>query len=200
MIYGSVLVVVVGVAAALILLLHGKSGPGPGPSTVPSSGPTVGNFAFTVKQVKAVPTGVVAGTQQKANAAARSIEHTMDALYFTGFLDPNAWQQGDYGAVWKLFVRGAQKQAKKDEGTLTLGANAGSKFSSVTAGDSTAIVRVLLDPRGNPATAVVTVHFVATAKATDGTTAAIASSGDFFLTPAGKAWTITGYDVSRKAR
>src|SRR5437763_13698814 len=107
--YGSVLVVVIGIVAALLVLFHSSGGkPGITPtSPVPTSGTVVGGFAFTVRQVKAVPTGKTAGTQAAANLAAKHIERTIDALYFTGYLDPAAWQSGTYDSAWKLFSPGA---------------------------------------------------------------------------------------------
>lgn len=202
--FGSVGVIVVGVAAALVVLFAGgKSSTGPGQvptGSGPTTAPPVGNFSFTVGQVHAVTTGTTAGSQAAAASAARRIERTMDALYFAGYLDPSAWQSGSYDRAWALFVKEAQAGARKDESALTLGPGAGSKYSSVTAGHSTADVRVLMDPSGHPATAVVTVRFAAKAAGSDGTTSTITSDGAYYLVPSPTGWFITGYSVKRGAK
>jgi hypothetical protein len=200
-IYGTILVVVLGVAAALLVLLHSNDSngtPTPGGSSGASSAPPVGNFSFTIREVKVVPTGKTAGLKHQANAAAKSIERTMDALYFTGYLDPSAWQSGNYDDAWKLFAQQAQAQARKDEPTLTLGSDAGSKYSAVGEGPNTAFVKVLMDRAGHPATAVVKVKFTAKGTGKDGTSL-ITSSGDYFLVPGSGGWKITGYDVKQRA-
>jgi hypothetical protein len=201
-VYGTILVVVLGVVAGLLVLLHSDDStgtPAPGGSTGASSAPPVGNFAFTVREVKVVPTGKTAGVKQQANTAAKSIERTMDALYFTGYLDPSAWQSGNYDEAWKLFAQQAQAQARQDEPTLTLGSDAGSKYSAMGEGPNTAFVKVLMDPAGHASTAVVTVKFTAKGTGKDGTKALITSSGDYFLIPGSGGWRITGYDVKQRA-
>ena len=200
-IYGTILVVVLGVAAALLILLRSNDStetPTPGGSGA-SSAPPVGDFSFTVREVKVVPTGKTAGVNQQAHTAAKSIERTMDALYFTGYLDPSAWQSGNYDDAWKLFAQQAQAQARKDAPTLTLGSDAGSKYSTVGEGPNTAFVKVLMDPAGHPTTAVVKVRFTAKGTGKDGTTSLITSSGDYFLIPGSGGWKITGYDVKQGA-
>jgi hypothetical protein len=197
-IYGSVLVVVGGVVAALLVLTHSSGTPRPpSTSTTPTAGPPVGNFSFAVKDVRVVPTGKTAGTKKAGAAAAKRIERTMDALYFEGYLDPSAWQNGSYDAAWKLFARAARARAQKDEPNLTLGADAGSRYSAVTAGPNAAFVRVLMDRAGRPATALVTVRFSAKAAAKDGTTSVLTSSGQYYLVPGPAGWAITGYTVKR---
>jgi hypothetical protein len=198
-IYGSILVVVVGVAVGLLVLLHGNNGsPQAAPSSSPSQAPPVGNFSFTVHQVKVVPTGKTAGTQAAGTAAAKNIERTMDGLYFTGYLDPSAWQTGNYANAWKLFAKEAQAKAHTHVSVLTLGSDAGSKYSAVAAGANTAFVKVLMDRAGHAATAVVTVRFTAKGTGKDGSTSLITSSGDYFLIPGAGGWKITGYDVKQR--
>jgi hypothetical protein len=200
-IYGTILVVVLGVAAALLVLLHSNdnAAPTPGNTQSPTTAPPVGNFSFTVRQVKVVPTGKTAGVEHQGNSAAKHVERTMDSLYFTGYLDPSAWQSGNFDDAWKLFAPQAQAKARKDESTLTLGSDAGSKYSAVDAGANTAFVKVLMDPAGHPATAVVTVHFTAKGTGKDGSSSTITSSGDYFLIPSSGGWKITGYDVKQRA-
>jgi len=200
-IYGSVLVVVLGIAVAALVLFHGsgKSPVTPSVSVGPSGEPVVNGFAFDVRQVKAVPTGPSKGAQAKAVAAARGIEKTMNTLYYTAYLDRNSWQGGNYANAWKLFAADTVSQAKKDERTLTLGPDAGSKLSGVAIGPNAALVKVLLDTHGQPATAVVTVHFTAKKTGTDGSHSAVTSQGDYFLMPISGGWRITGYDVKQGA-
>jgi hypothetical protein len=196
--YGTIGVVVLGLAAGLILLLQGNNGsPSPTESAAPISVPPVGNFSFNVGHVTVVPTGKTAGTQAAGNAAAKNIGRTLDGLYFTGFLNPSAWQSGNYDAAWKLFANEAQAKARKDESTLTLGPDAGSKFSSTAAGLHNAYVKVLMDKAGQPATAVVTVSFTVKGTGKDGTTTNIKSTGEYFLVPRPGGWAITGYAVKQ---
>ena len=193
------LLAVVAVVVALVLLFHshGKTTAGP---PVPTVGPKVGNFAFTVRSVKAIPTGKTAHTGRRAKLAAPGIERTLDALYFTAFLDPAAWQSGNYGSAWKLFTSSAAPGARKQERTLTLGSGAGSRYDSVAAGKTGLFIRVLMDPAGRPSTAVAAVKFTATATQTTGGTTTISSVGDYYLTPRHRGWSISGYAVKLSGR
>jgi hypothetical protein len=124
----------------------------------------------------------------------------MNGLYFTGFLNPRAWQSGDYRGAWALFAKEAVDKARKDEDTLTLGPTAGTAYSSVTAGPSTLFIRVLLSKTGQASTAVAVVRFTATATTQDGASSSITSTGDFFLQPTRRGWSISGYDVHRSGK
>ena len=198
-IYGSALVLVLVLGAALIIVFHSNRSTPAGSSGGSGSegqGPPVGNFAFDVREVKAVPTGKTAQMNQRAAKASKGISRVLDSLYYTGFLNPDAWQHADYGEAWKLFAPEAVSGARKDVRTITLGPDAGSRFQSVTAGNTSALfVKVLLDPGGHPATASVAVHFVAKAVEQAGGTDTIESSGEFFLSPGPHGWAITGYQV-----
>jgi len=189
---------VVAVVVALVLLFH-SHGKTTG-SAVPTVGPTVGNFAFTVRSVKAIPTGKTAHTGRRGKVAATGIERTLDALYFTAFLDPAAWQSGNYGSAWRLFTSNAAPGARKQERTLTLGPGAGSRYASVAAGKTGLFIRVLMDPGGKPSTAVAAVKFTATATQTTGGTTTISSVGDYYLTPRHRVWSISGYAVKLSGR
>src|SRR5205823_7762205 len=117
------------------------------------------------------------------------IERTLDALYFTAFLDPSAWQSGNYGPAWRLFSTDAAAGARKQERTLTLGSHAGSLYDSVDAGHNGLFIRVLMDPGGHPSTAVAQVLFTADATQKAGATTTITSAGDYYLTPRHRGWT-----------
>jgi hypothetical protein len=194
-----VLVAVVGVVLALVVLFH-SHGTNRAGSQTPTVGPTVGNFAFTVRSVRAVPTGKTAHTGRRAKEAATGIERTLDALYFTAFLDPSAWQSGNYGSAWRLFSASAAAGARKQERTLTLGSRAGSLYDSVAAGGNGLFIRVLMDPGGRPSTAVAAVRFTADATQKSGGTATISSVGEYYLTPGHRGWSISGYDVKLSGR
>ena len=159
----------------------------------------VPRFDFHMKDVRPIPTGQtgVNGGIVVAKKAAANIRSTLNRLYRTAYLDPNAWKTGRYGDIWSLFDHATLPKARSDLGTLTLGENAGSMYEDVIPAVAKLRVRVLLDHAGNPSTAVAIVSFRATGELQGGI-AAIHSKGQYFLRPAENAWSIYGYDLMRQ--
>jgi hypothetical protein len=160
----------------------------------------VPRFDFHMRDVRPIPTGKTGenGGVYVAKKAAANIRSTLNRLYRTAYVDPNAWKTGRYGDIWSLFDHATLPKARSDLGTLTLGENAGSTYESVTPTLGKLSVRVLLDHAGNPSTAVAIVSFRATGDQMHGGIAAIHSKGQYFLRPAENAWSIYGYDLMRQ--
>src|SRR2546425_5588672 len=87
---GGLLVVALGLAAGLYLAIHGEPKSTGGGSTSSSPAAPVPKFAFTIGSVRPLTTGKRAHADAVARSAANNIGHTLDRLYLTGFLDPNA--------------------------------------------------------------------------------------------------------------
>jgi hypothetical protein len=157
----------------------------------------VPRFEFHVGSVRAIPTGEKGGIYIAKKAVA-NIRSTLNRLYRTAFLDPDAWETGQYGDIWTLFDHSTLPEARSDLATLTLGENAGSVYETVLPSRGRMRVRVLLDHAGNPSTAVAIVSFKASGDQTRGRLAAIHSKGQYFLRPAENSWSIYGYDLERQ--
>jgi hypothetical protein len=199
LIRGSALLLVLGAAVGSYVAFHGDPsgvGTGPVPLTRPSAPPPP-KFDFRIASVKPLPTGKTKNIWTTAGAAAQNIRTTLNRLYITGFLDRAAWASGHYGGAWGLFTSEALPTARRDEGTLTLGAAAGRTYQAVTPNAGRLAVRVLMDRYGHPSTAVALVTFSARATQQNGRAMAVRSSGQFFLRPGARGWAIYGYQIRR---
>jgi len=199
---GLGVLVAAGVALGVFFAVHGGASRGNGPaanSRSPSVSPSpIPHFTFNLASVRVMPTGKKKGVKQAAHAAAMDIRSTLDTVYATGFIDPRAWRGGHYGDAWRAFTKDAIARARSDESTLTLGTRAASVFSAVLPHEGRLMVRILLDPKGHPSTAVADVGFSARADERSGHVIVIRSSGHYFLRPRAKGWAIYGYEVNRE--
>jgi hypothetical protein len=189
-----------GVALGIFFAVHGGSrGNGPAASSgTPSVSPSpIPHFTFNLASVRVMPTGTKKGVKHAAHTAAMGIRSTLDTVYATGFIDPRAWRGGHYGEAWRAFTKDAIARARTDEPTLTLGTRAGTVFSAVMPHAGRLQVRILLDPKGHPSTAVADVGFSARADERSGHVIVIRSSGHYFLRPRANGWAIYGYEVNR---
>jgi hypothetical protein len=160
---------------------------------------TVPPFEFRVAKTSAVATAADAdkdALKSQATSVAGDVEPVLDALYTNAFLDPANWRHDDYESVVALFADDAASSAQQDLATLTLGANAGDTYDTVTPTRGSLEFKVLFDPDGNPDTVVATVKFTALGAGTDGTYTAIVSSGQYFLRNL-DGWKVTAYEVKR---
>ena len=191
-----VVLVAIGVA---ILLARGGAAPiiGGGDEPAPP-------FDFIVKPATAIPTAPDADAtalSASATEVAQEITPMIDDLYTNAYLDPSNWRHDDYEEVFTAFAPDAAATAEQSLETLTLGATAGDVFDTVDPGKSKLSYQVLLDPDGEPDTAVVSVIFRATAERKNGTYLAIVSEGEFFLGQIDgqeEGWKITAFDVKRE--
>jgi hypothetical protein len=200
LIRGSALVIGLGLAGGVFLAVHGdRAGSPPATSPVaPKPQPSpVPKFAFSLDAVKPIATGKKKDAGAIAHSAAQHIQQTLTRLYVTGFLDPNDWRSGRYTDAWRLFTSDAIAIARRDESTLTLGAQAGRTYDIVMPHAGQLAVRVLMDKYGHPSTAVAIVSFAARAEELNGDKAVIRSGGQYFLRPGPRGWSIYGYQVKR---
>ncbi|GBC86536.1 hypothetical protein HRbin12_00529 [bacterium HR12] len=159
-------------------------------------------FDFVVRKARAVPTAEGADAKalaKEAEAVADELTPILDELFTTAFLDPAAWRDGDYEAVWARFSDDARAAAEESVETLTLGRAAGETFDAVTPKRGTLGFEVLFDPDGDPISAVASFSFSATGVRTDGTATRILSSGQLFFGNPGH-WRITAFEVERADR
>jgi hypothetical protein len=189
---------VVVIAAAVVLFVVKPFG-GDGSSDKPSA--ETPHFAFRLLGAQAVPgmthakPEVLRAASQKAGGEIRTVLNRMFAL---AFLDPHNWKKGNYDNVVGFFDLGAaQQRAAADVGTLTLGKDAGDRFSDVQPAQGVLRVRVLLDPQGHPTFATAIVVFKASATGKDGSTELVVSQGQYFMHILEGGWTISAYDVTR---
>ena len=192
-------VVVVGAALGLYFGLSGGGSAPPGtasPTSSPSASPVAG-FAFDIASVRTLPVVPRKGVARAAHDAAPHIGTTLDRLYGAAFLEPSAWRTGHYADAWDVFTNQVIGEARRSEGTLTLGAHAGSTFASVLHGSGRLDLRVLTDRLGHPSTAVATVSFAARGNEKSGRSDVIQSTGHYFLRPTPHGWAIYAFDVRR---
>lgn len=175
------------------------------PGTNIGQGPddTVHPVAFRL--VKTIPIPTVADAKLKklkpaAKSASDAAVKSLDDLYTEAFLDPGNWRDGSYDNVWSMFSGGASASARKDANVVTLGSSAGDAFETVLPSASKVTVKVLMDQKGQPATAVALVSFKAKAHGTDGHTTLIQSTGQLFLQKSGSGWRVVSYHLTRQDR
>lgn len=186
--------VVLGVGA---FVLFRGGGDGGGLIDVGGGDEPAPELTFKVTQTVAEPITRTSATELQATAreVADQVGVTMDDLYTTAFLDPEAWD--DYGPVWELFDPNARDTAERSEAVLTLGPTASDTYERVTSPTGKVSVKVLMDRNDQPATAVAIVDFTAEAEGKDGTNTEIVSQGQYFLRRSGSAWTIYSFSVAR---
>src|SRR5207247_1514740 len=144
---------------------------------------TVPEFSFDLG--KALPIPTVEGANVKklrapAADAQASASDVIDTFYTEAFLDPSNWRDGSYDDVFTAFRSDAASQAQNDLGALTAG-SVGDTFSKITPAHSTLKTNVLMDSKGQPASMVAIVKFVAKGTAIGGGTHTFVSLGQFFL-------------------
>lgn len=183
--------------AVLFLVLRGGGGAG----GILNLGPDNTIPAFDFKIGKATPISVAKADAKplasSAKDAAAQVTKTMTTLYTEAFLDPVNWRGGTYDQVWSLFDSSSQAAAQQEGATLTLGTTAGDTFEKVDQPRGKVSVKVLLDEKDQPATAVAIVKFTAVGTNKDGTMTLIVSSGQYFLRPGADGWRIYAFEVSR---
>lgn len=174
---------------------------GGGVAGILNSGPDNTIPPFDFKIGKATPISVAKADAKplagSAKNAASQVAKTMTTLYTEAFLDPVNWRGGTYDQVWSLFDGSSQAAAQKEGTTLTLGTTAGDIFEKVDQPRGRVSVKVLLDGKDQPATAVAIVKFTALGTNKDGTLTLIVSSGQYFLRPGSDGWRIYAFEVSR---
>jgi LCP family protein required for cell wall assembly len=123
--------------------------------------------------------------------AAHAVRRVMTELYSTGFVEPDAWQDGRFPTLENLFTVRTRSRVHRDLAELTLGALS-RRVDEVLPGVSTMGVRFLVG--GRPFAAVASVKFRGTALAGD-ITLPIRHSGSYTLRRVDDRWQIASYQV-----
>jgi hypothetical protein len=190
---GAVLVI-----AAVVLFVVKPFGGGGGGDEPSSETPA---FAFKLLGAQAIP-GMPHAKPDVLRAAStkagNEIKTVLDRMFALAFLDPQNWKKGNYDNVFGFFDLGAaQARAKADVAALTLGTDAGNRFSDVRPSQGVLRVRVLLDQHASPTFATAIVVFKATATGKDGSKELVVSQGQYFMHILEGGWTINAYEVTR---
>ena len=189
-----VLAALVGGGSWLILR---STGPGPSPSPVAASGPSpsatpqADRLALDLRRVEGKRISGSRVRPARLRPAAQAIRRVMTDMYSTGFVDPDAWQDGRFPALENLFTVRTRSRVHRDLAELSLGALA-RHVDVVRPGTSTMGVRFLVGRR--PVVAVATVRFRATAVA-DHVGLPIRQSGSYTLRRVHDRWQIASYEV-----
>jgi hypothetical protein len=199
--------VAVAAAALVIVLLMLRSGdeaevtgpPAPtpvgggNPSGSPTPSPTVPArppFVFRIDEVNPVKTEQ--SNAPAANDAAIDMAGRLSSFYDVAFLDPETWTQGLPDSAWNMFDDSVVKQAKKDADSLTLGDQAAG-ITSLQVDETSLAITVLLDPAGQPDTAVAEVSFSASGIRDGGESIEVTNSATFLFDQVGGSWVVIGY-------
>jgi hypothetical protein len=187
-------VVVVAVILLIVFVIK------PGGNDEDQVSPQTPEFEF--KLVSVTPVAGAEHTKGDPDAVAKKagdgIRLVLDRMYALAFLDPNDWKNGNYASVFGFFDRGAAaKRAEADVSTLTLGTDAGRRFSDVQPAGGTLSVRVLVDEAGIPVSASAAVQFKARATGSQGPSELVSSTGYYFMHILEGGWTIFAYSISR---
>ena len=125
--------------------------------------------------------------------AVDGVTATFDELFRIGFVDPNAWADGAYTSVFRLFERDVRPAAHDDLGELTLG-RLWRSVEQVRPSIERFDARFLADAAGRPVVAVADLDFAATVR--DGELRGeVAQTGRYVLRKLEGEWKIVGYDV-----
>lgn len=168
-----------------------------GPGLIGGSDGDPAGFRFDASVLPVVTTTgkVDDRTRDRGKEAGRRVAVVLGTLYGTTFVDDGSW--GDYGAAWELFEEAAAERAEADVEILTLGAEAGGLYETLTPETATLTVSVLTDRQNQPTSAVAVVDFVARATLSEGGATTVASEGSYFLRQADGIWRIYAYRVTR---
>lgn len=210
------LIVVGGVAvvAIVVALIFAFTGGSDGPlGVVGGDTPETPEFAFKVSKPIVITTRLipnpeapqptpsqVQAAKKKATAAAlpaaKVAVDTLDTYYTAAFLDPANWQDAAYDEVFVAFSNQARAEAESQLEIMTAGSEAGSDYDTIVPLPSTVRTKVLLDPKGLPASVIGMANFEANGNGSGGKHT-IQSKGEFVLQKVDGEWTIVSFSVSR---
>lgn len=165
-------------------------GPGaPSPGVTPTV-PGRALFFFKVDDRPAAATGK--RVPAAADDAAVAIAGRLSAFYDTVFMDPTTWKDGVPDKAWRIFDPPILDRAQGDADAFTLG-DATPDLATLSVQKSALVVKVLLDPKGRPDTAVAEVTFVASGKLKDGSGVEVTNHASLLLRVEGGLWFVIGY-------
>ncbi|MBI4260667.1 MAG: hypothetical protein HY658_08890 [Actinobacteria bacterium] len=158
---------------------------------------------LVVRSREAVLTGGRVGpaaARRSVRRAAVGIRAAITRYHREAFVAEENWTRGRYGPAFEAFVGAARLAVRGDIEVLTLGREAGSVYLGVTPVGGWLRLRVLLNPRGRPVSAVaLSVVRVRAGRAEGGDTLVVVR-GRFFMQPGKGTWLVMGYDVERDDR
>jgi hypothetical protein len=199
LIIGRVLLAVVAVALVALAIRQvtrnapganpGRLPPGVGPTATPTV-PTRPPFFFPIKAEAPATTGKA--RPAAANDSSIEIGARLSTFYDTVFMDPATWTGGVPDDAWKIFDPSIVDRARGDAEAFTMGDRAGG-LATLSVTTSKLQVRVLLDPAGNPSTAVAEVDFVATGTTKEGHLVTVTNHASFLLRSTRGLWVVFGY-------
>jgi hypothetical protein len=202
------------VAAALVALVIALSGGSDGPLSLGGDTPETPEFAFkaskpivittaanpqpeapqpTSTQVNAAKKKALAAAQPAADAAV----DTLDAYYTAAFLDPANWQDAAYDEVFESFSNQARDEADSQLEVMTAGSEAGFNYDTIEPVPSSIRTKVLLDPKGLPASVVGIAKFQANGDGSSGRHVFL-SKGQFVLEKIEGEWVVVSFSVQRQ--
>ena len=158
-------------------------------------------FTFTVERITpytAAPGKLPKGVPPEVQKASDDISADMSAMFTSGFLDPENWQNGSYDSYFSHYDQKAGAQAKTEVDQLTAGTGAGEMYDDIQPGFAHLNTKVMVDEKGKPVLGVAIVEFNATATGTDGADTNLHAEGQFFMQPDGGGWKIFAYDADRQ--
>ena len=202
---------VAGALVALVIALSGGSG---GPlGSLGGGTPETPEFEFEASKTIAIttaanpdpeaprPTTAQKKTAKKkallaATPAAEAAIETVDTYYTAAFLDPANWQDAAYDEVFATFTDQAGDEAETQLEVMTAGSEASIEYDTITPLPSTIRTKVLLDPKGLPASVIGIAKFQASGTGASGRHV-FSSKGQFVLEKIDGKWTVVSFSVSR---
>jgi hypothetical protein len=198
LVIGRVLLALVALALLTLAIRQvTRNAPGAAPGPLPGVGPTTTPtiparppFFFPIKAEAPATTGKA--RPAAARDASIEIGARLSTFYDTVFMDPATWTGGVPDDAWKVFDPSIVDRARADAEAFTMGGRAGG-LATLSVTTSNLAVKVLLDPAGNPSTAVAEVDFVATGMTKDGQEVTVTNHVSFLLRPSRGLWVVFGY-------
>jgi hypothetical protein len=127
-----------------------------------------------------------------------AIKRRFDALFRMTYVDPRRWRSAKYEKAFQTFFGGQVRPvAAERRQKLTLGPDAGTRFTAVREAVGLLRVNVLIGAGGGPVTALVRATFKERAVRTNGGTTLIVSDGTYYLQPSKHGWVIDAFQVGR---
>ena len=151
-------------------------------------------FVFRIDEVEPVKTEKP--NRPAATDAAIDMAGRLSSFYDAAFLDPQTWRQGLADTAWHMFGDSVVEQAMKDAGSLSL-ADRGADITTLAVEDTSLTFTVLLDPGGQPDTAVAEVSFSASGTRADGRAIEVTNTATFLFDQVAGSWVVVGYPNAR---
>ena len=149
---------------------------------------------FPLSNTAAVATGN--RNAAAARDAATEIQATLSAFYDAAFMDPTTREQGLPAGAWNAFATSIRERARNDAASLTLG-EPGSRVDTLSITNASLSVRVLLDPKGRPDSAIANVVFEASGTLMGGEPVQLSNGASFLLQPIDGRWLVVGYPQAK---